>query len=94
MTDKPDLLTVYSGRVCIGFLLRRVRHGVEAFDRDSHSLGVFPDQQTAAAAAITAPSTVVLVGRQISDHPDDRRDADVVTEAARIWVRESVGGVQ
>jgi hypothetical protein len=50
------LMGVYEGQACIEFLLRRGRHGVEAFDRDSHSLGVFPDQQ-AAAAAITAPSS-------------------------------------
>jgi hypothetical protein len=27
-------------------------------------------------------------GRQISDYPSDRRDADVVTSAARVWIRE------
>jgi hypothetical protein len=30
----------------------------------------------------------VPAGRQISDHGEDRRDADVETTAARIWVRE------
>jgi hypothetical protein len=58
VTDDRSLQTVYSGQVCIGFLLRRGRHGVEAFDHDSISLGIYPDQQ-AAAAAITAPSTAM-----------------------------------
>jgi hypothetical protein len=48
------LLSLYSGQKCVGFLLRRGKAGVEAFDRDSRSLGVFPDQQ--AAAAITSTS--------------------------------------
>jgi hypothetical protein len=47
------LHAVYSGRVCIGFLLPRGRLGVEAFDADDHSLGIFPTVK-AAADAISA----------------------------------------
>ncbi len=43
-------LAVYDGRVCIGFLLPRGKQGIEAFDSDTKSLGVFPNQQTAADA--------------------------------------------
>jgi hypothetical protein len=44
------LLAVYNGRTCCGFLLRRGRDGVEAFDSDERSLGLFPTEQEAAAA--------------------------------------------
>lgn len=43
------LLSVYSGQVCIGFLLSR-RDGVEAYDADDRLLGTFPDQKSAADA--------------------------------------------
>jgi hypothetical protein len=35
------MMSVHDGQACIGFLLQRGRHGVEAFDRDSRSLGAF-----------------------------------------------------
>jgi hypothetical protein len=44
------LLAVYNGRTCCGFLLKRGRDGVEAFDSDERSLGIFPDEHQAAAA--------------------------------------------
>jgi hypothetical protein len=44
------LQAVYSGRVCIGFLLPRGKVGVEALDVNDRSLGLFPDTKTAAAA--------------------------------------------
>ena len=43
------LLAVYSGQVCIGFLMPR-RDGVEAYDRNDKLLGTFPDQASAADA--------------------------------------------
>lgn len=54
--DPVSMLSVYipgpSGRntVCIGFLLLRGRSGVEAFDQNTRSLGLYPDQKTAADA--------------------------------------------
>jgi hypothetical protein len=50
------LVSVYSGRECVGFVLARGRLGFEAFDRDERSLGLFAEQQ-AAIAAINAGST-------------------------------------
>jgi hypothetical protein len=44
------MLTIYSGRECIGHLYLRGKAGVEAFDVHDKSLGLFPDQQSAAAA--------------------------------------------
>jgi hypothetical protein len=46
----PPMLSVYSGRVCCGFLLNRGKTGFEAFDADQRSLGLFPTQREAAAA--------------------------------------------
>jgi hypothetical protein len=43
-------LAVYSGQVCLGHILPRGRSGVEAFDADDRSLGIFPDQKSAADA--------------------------------------------
>jgi hypothetical protein len=44
------LLSVYDGRQLLGFLLPRGKQGVEAFSADDRSLGVYPDQRSAAAA--------------------------------------------
>jgi hypothetical protein len=44
------MVPVIAGTACVGFLLRRGREGVEAFDRDERSLGIFPDPIEAAAA--------------------------------------------
>ena len=38
------LLAVYDGRNCVGHLLHRGKSGVEAFDADDNSLGLFPTQ--------------------------------------------------
>jgi hypothetical protein len=37
------LLSIFDGRKCIGHLLVRPHSGVEAFDVDDRSLGLFPD---------------------------------------------------
>jgi hypothetical protein len=47
---KTTLLSVYDGRVCIGFVLPRGKLGFEAFDSRDHSQGLFGTQQDAAAA--------------------------------------------
>lgn len=46
-------LSVYDGRCLLGTLRPRGKAGVEAFDVNGRSLGVYPDTQ-AAAAAISA----------------------------------------
>jgi hypothetical protein len=50
-------LAVYDGGRCIGFLMARGKQGVEGFNIDTKSLGIFPDQKAAAnmvrEAAIT-----------------------------------------
>jgi len=46
----PAMLSVYDGQRCIGFLLSRGRAGVEAFDCDERSLGVYPTQGEAVNA--------------------------------------------
>jgi len=47
---RPALLSVYSGRDCIGFLLNRGKVGYEALDANEKSLGVFPSEKAAADA--------------------------------------------
>jgi hypothetical protein len=44
------MLAVYSGRECAGFLLNRGRAGIEGFDANVKSLGLFSDQKSAADA--------------------------------------------
>jgi hypothetical protein len=41
------MLSVYSGRDCIGFVLVRGRSGYEALDASQASLGTFPTQEAA-----------------------------------------------
>jgi hypothetical protein len=49
-TSTQPWCSVYSGRECIGHLVGRGPLGVEAFDRDDNSVGVFETQQLAADA--------------------------------------------
>lgn len=44
------MLSVYVGQLCIGFVMLRGPAGAEAFDADEQSLGIFPDQRSAADA--------------------------------------------
>jgi hypothetical protein len=44
-----SMLSVYDGRLAIGFILRRGR-SVEAFTAENESLGLFPSEDIAAAA--------------------------------------------
>ena len=48
--DEPTCLSIYDGQRCVGHLILRGRQGVEAFDADDRSLGIFPDQKAAVAA--------------------------------------------
>lgn len=45
-------LCVYDGQVLRGYLVSRGRRGVEAYDTDNYSLGIHPDQQTAANVVV------------------------------------------
>jgi hypothetical protein len=47
LPDPMQALSVYDGSRCIGFIMPRGKSGVEAFDGDTRSLGVFPDQKSA-----------------------------------------------
>jgi hypothetical protein len=49
MSD-ASLACVYSGQVCLGFVINRAAAGFEAFNADEKSLGLFPTQREAAAA--------------------------------------------
>ena len=40
--ETPRLVPVINGGACAGFLVNRGVCGVEAFDKDEKSLGVFP----------------------------------------------------
>jgi hypothetical protein len=51
---QAGFLAVFNGQTCIGHLLLRGKSGVEAFDADDKSLGLFPDQKSAADALTQA----------------------------------------
>ena len=44
------ITSVFSGQICLGFVLNRGPAGFEAFSADEKSLGLFPTQREAAAA--------------------------------------------
>jgi hypothetical protein len=44
------MLSIYSGQQVVGFLLPRGRAGIELFNADGTSLGLFATQNAAAAA--------------------------------------------
>jgi hypothetical protein len=46
----PAMMPVFVDGRCAGHLFHRGRAGVEAFDRDERSLGIYPNQREAAAA--------------------------------------------
>ena len=54
MSGAPTLAYVYDGQRCLGHMLSRGKTGVEAFDRDDKSFGLFPDQRAAADAICEA----------------------------------------
>jgi hypothetical protein len=56
-TERPAMSSVYDGRVCIGFLPRRGKAGVEAFDANCTSLGHFATEPAAGDAVTAALST-------------------------------------
>jgi hypothetical protein len=48
--QQGKIACVYHEQTCIGFLLARGPAGVEAFDHDERSLGIFTDEHTAVTA--------------------------------------------
>jgi hypothetical protein len=50
------MLSVYSGRECVGFILKRSREGYEAFDVHEKSLGLYPSQHAAIAVLKMEPT--------------------------------------
>jgi hypothetical protein len=50
MKDSPAMLSVYDGQRAIGFILQRGKLGYEAFTANERSLGLFKNQNDAAAA--------------------------------------------
>lgn len=80
MKDTVPLTSIYDGQRCIGFLLRRGKSGVEAYDADCISLGLFPTEGEAAnavsgAAPIEARDTAApgAVAGQQPAHPATER---------------------
>ena len=53
-STQQGFLSLYDGQTHLGFLLPRGRLGVEAYDRDDKSLGIFPNQKAAADAVSEA----------------------------------------
>ena len=47
----PLLSVMHNGR-CLGFLLHRGRQGVEAFTRETKSIGCFPSEREAVSALL------------------------------------------
>jgi hypothetical protein len=52
-SETPRLFPVMNGDACAAFLINLGARGVEAFDQDEKSLGVFPDLVSAATAVET-----------------------------------------
>jgi hypothetical protein len=51
----PVMLSVYDGRTCCGFCIRRGENRYEAFNHRGKSLGIFESQQQATAAIPRRP---------------------------------------
>jgi hypothetical protein len=54
--EASTMLSVYSGRECVGFILKRSREGYEAFDVHEKSLGLYPSQHAAIAVLKMEPT--------------------------------------
>jgi len=50
VTSSTPMLSVYDNKRCIGFLINRGKLGVEAFDSEQRSIGIFTSQKEAADA--------------------------------------------
>src|SRR5262249_15137663 len=86
------LLSVYDGRICIGFVLPRGKLGWEAFDADENSVGTSKTQAEAAAALMGAAVNVASTGNAtIAVVPPMRPQPSVVVER---WLRSLSRGRQ
>lgn len=47
------MVSVYAGKICVGFVLARGPRGFEAFTVDQHSIGMFPTLHEGASAALS-----------------------------------------
>jgi hypothetical protein len=59
-TGTSKLIPIVAGRVCAGHLINLGPRGVEAFNKDDISLGIFPD--VIAAASAVEKSAVAIKG--------------------------------
>jgi hypothetical protein len=55
--DIMQALAVFDSRTCLGHIMPRGESGIEAYDRDDRSLGVFSDQKAAADALAAKASS-------------------------------------
>jgi hypothetical protein len=53
MNDTTPMMSVYSGRACIGFILACGREGFEALDAEGRGIGKFVTTKEAAKAVST-----------------------------------------
>jgi hypothetical protein len=53
-TPRAGMLSVYSGRTYLGAIISRGKSGLEAYDAEGVSLGLYPDQKAAIAAVRAA----------------------------------------
>jgi hypothetical protein len=56
--DTPRLIPVVNGGACAGFLISLGPRGIEAFDKNERSLGVFPNAISAATAVEKSAITI------------------------------------
>jgi hypothetical protein len=55
--DIMQALAVFDGQQCLGHILSRGKAGIEAFDQNDKTLGIFSDQRAAADAVSKAASS-------------------------------------
>jgi hypothetical protein len=60
--SRPTLSYVYDGQQCLGHILARGRSGLEAFDREERSLGLFKTAPAAANAVFNAAAAEGATG--------------------------------
>jgi hypothetical protein len=69
LTIEPPMTTVIDRGRCVGFLLARGPVGVEAFDGNEFSLGLFPDEHAAVAAEKAKRTKPPRVGAETGGTP-------------------------
>jgi len=74
--ETPRLISVMDGSACAGFLISLGPRGVEAFNKDEKSLGVFPDAISAATAVKKSVTGISRVCSMTRKRLPDRRAAE------------------